>query len=129
MGTRGVCGFRINEKDYLTYNHFDSYPSGLGVEIARMLKDINWDNIKSPEITLVDEDIPPTQEQIEECKMFHNSSVSSGQLTEWYSLLRSAQGATGLKAILDGKLKYMIDNSSFIEDSLFCEWGIHNKFG
>lgn len=30
MSTRGTVGFRKNDEDKLVYNHYDSYPSGLG---------------------------------------------------------------------------------------------------
>ena len=30
MGTRGAYGFHYNGQDYITYNHYDSYPTGLG---------------------------------------------------------------------------------------------------
>jgi len=31
MGTRGIFGFIYKGKRYIVYNHFDSYPSGLGL--------------------------------------------------------------------------------------------------
>ena len=34
MSTRGLYGFRKNNRDKTTYNHFDSYPDYLGREIA-----------------------------------------------------------------------------------------------
>jgi len=34
MGTRGSFGFRIKTKDKLAYNHFDSYPDGLGASVC-----------------------------------------------------------------------------------------------
>jgi hypothetical protein len=39
MGTRGLVGFTVNGQHLLTYNHFDSYPSGLGTQTFRWLKD------------------------------------------------------------------------------------------
>ena len=60
MGTRGICGFRFDDKDYLAYNHFDSYPSGLGVEIAEICKVVNWQNTPTPNIILVDTNSTPT---------------------------------------------------------------------
>jgi len=32
MGTRGLFGFRRG-RYYVVYNHFDSYPSGLGFQL------------------------------------------------------------------------------------------------
>ena len=39
MGTRGAYGFRINDKDKVTYNHFDSYPDGFGKHNRRVYTD------------------------------------------------------------------------------------------
>ena len=38
MGTRGLLGFIIKGKKKGSYNHWDSYPSGLGMEIITWLK-------------------------------------------------------------------------------------------
>ena len=35
MATRGAYGFRLNGVEKLFYNHYDSYPEGLGLDIAR----------------------------------------------------------------------------------------------
>lgn len=122
MGTRGIYGFRKNESDKLTYNHYDSYPEGLGRNVVEFInghsiEDLNkiYDNI-----ILVDEDSIPTQEQIEECKQWENLSVSKQDEQDWYCLLRDAQGDL---SAYDRGLKYMIDNHDFIFDSLFCEYG------
>ena len=39
MGTRGAMGFRSNNTDKVTYNHFDSYPEGLGVQVMKFIRD------------------------------------------------------------------------------------------
>lgn len=122
MGTRGLIGFRFDGKDKLTYNHYDSYPSGVGVDILEEIRKTNLGILKSifGGIELVDEDIKPTREQIEEYKYFSDERVSSKSLDEWYVLLRSTQGT--LQPYIEGKLKHMIESSPFIYDSLFCEW-------
>ena len=38
MSTRGVYGFRKNNTDKITYNHYDSYPSGLGNVILKFIQ-------------------------------------------------------------------------------------------
>ena len=35
MSTRGLLSFRFRGQDYVTYNHHDSYPKGLGAWVAR----------------------------------------------------------------------------------------------
>lgn len=39
MGTRGCVGFYKDGKEKIGYNHFDSYPTGLGAEIILYLQD------------------------------------------------------------------------------------------
>jgi hypothetical protein len=41
MGTRGYYVFLFNGVYYVYYNHFDSYPSGLGLQIVEELSKIN----------------------------------------------------------------------------------------
>ena len=38
MGTRGIVGFVSGGQEKLTYNHSDSYPSGLGVAVLEWAK-------------------------------------------------------------------------------------------
>ena len=35
MGTRGLLGWKVNGEYHGAYNHWDSYPEGLGMEIAQ----------------------------------------------------------------------------------------------
>lgn len=37
MSTRGAYGFRIDGQDKITYNHFDSYPDSLGVNLLQWM--------------------------------------------------------------------------------------------
>lgn len=122
MGTRGTYGFRKNGEDKLTYNHYDSYPSYLGVKVLEFANSCTIQELNDiyDRLVLVDEDSEPTPEQIEECKKYADTGVSTGSLKDWYCLLRNAQGE--LMAYKEG-LKYMIDNGGFIKDSLFCEYG------
>jgi hypothetical protein len=121
MGTRGVVGFHVNGKDKVSYNHSDSYPSGLGAEVLAFIQGTSLAEIKktAERIILIDEDIPPTPEQIKDCEPWTDLGVSSQSTSDWYCLLRGAQG--DLSAYTDG-LKYMPDSNSFLLDSLFCEY-------
>lgn len=121
MGTRGAYGFRLNGEDKVTYNHFDSYPSGLGCEIVEFIRHTRAINLVPfvKDIRLVSENTPPTKDEIVKYAQFFNSGVSTGAATEWYCLLRGAQG--DLKPYIDG-LDVMIDDQGHLSDSLFCEW-------
>lgn len=121
MGTRGLYGFRKNGIDKVTYNHYDSYPSYLGNIMATFCKNTSIKEMNDifDAIILVNENEKPTKKQIEECIKYYDSTVSTGDINEWYCLLRDAQGNPNVYK--DG-LRYMIDSQNFIQDSLFCEY-------
>lgn len=123
MGTRGAFGFRIDGVDKLSYNHFDSYPDGLGREVITQVKEVlattklgeMIQNVR--DVRQVDAHTDPTPEDVERYGALHEQ-VSTG--ADWYSLLRNAQGRIDL--LLDGTLDVMTDGNSFVVDSLFCEY-------
>lgn len=121
MGTRGAVGFRANKEDKVTYNHYDSYPSGLGSDVLSFIRRHSFEEIKNAaaNIQMIDTEIKPTKKQIKECKPWTDLSVSEQSTDDWYCLLRSAQG--NLDAYVEG-LQYMNDSRSFLFDSLFCEY-------
>lgn len=127
MSTRGIVGFRIDGQDKLTYNHWDSYPSAVGVDILEECrihyKDPKHFNIHKNvrKIKLVKEGTHPTEKQVNEYKKYADTGVSKKSLKDWYCLLRDTQGT--IQPYIDGDVKHMIDSSAFILDSLFCEWG------
>lgn len=121
MSTRGIYGLVIDGEVKVSYNHYDSYPEGLGLQI---LKEINTGTLtadRARTMQVVDEDSEPSNEQISIMvdAGLHNPSVSTGQVTEWYSLMRESQGK--LSVNLD--IGFMINSLDFVADSLFCEWG------
>ena len=123
MGTRGAYGFHVNGKDKVTYNHFDSYPSGLGADVVRFIQETDDAELEriANKIVLVDEGGRPTGRQVVQCSDAGtvNLGVSEQSLEDWYCLLRNAQGDLN---VYKGDLPYMIDSASFLSDSLFCEW-------
>lgn len=44
MGTRGLFGFYYKKKYYFVYNHFDSYPKGLGNKLIKEIIDMIKNN-------------------------------------------------------------------------------------
>jgi hypothetical protein len=133
MGTSGAVGFRIGGRNIIYYNHFDSYPEGLGkkvVEFCEYLMDMqsvdeNYidkvrDNVRK--VKFVDNSIPPTPKQIKMYERFIDLRVSEQNLKDWYCLLRKAQMAEGLYAMANGELQDIQDAANFIKDSLFCEY-------
>lgn len=126
MGTRAAYGFRLNDKDKVTYNHYDGYLNGLGLKLLKQLRDsLNEHSLESlkkrvQSIVMVDEDKKPTQKQIEKYHTHFDAKVSSGSTDEWYCLLRELQG--NISPYLNGSVKHMIESSLFMLNSLFCEW-------
>lgn len=128
MSTRGYLGLKKNGELKGMYNHFDSYPSGLGVSIIETLNEINSEerikvlNDTYDFIQLVDEDSKPTKEQIKICKDsgVANFVVSTKSEDDWYCLLRETQG--NLMVYIDKVIPYMLNGNDFINDTLFCEW-------
>lgn len=124
MSTRGAFGFRLMGHDFVTYNHSDSYPSGLGESVLAQLKtllgkySIEDLKMKVSEIKLVKSDSKASPEEFEKLKQFASVSVSERDVTVWYCLLRGLQG--DLEKIVE--YGYMINSERFLYDSLFCEW-------
>lgn len=125
MSTRGTFGFRVGGKDKLAYNHCDSYPDGLGMEILHDIKKIikkhgiGYVIEKAEKVRLIDENVPPTVDDIFNLRAYTDLSVSHRSTQDWYCLTRKLQG--DIAAILEAG--YMTDSPDFIKKSLFCEWG------
>lgn len=121
MGTRGAVGVHIDGTDKLAYNQFDSYPEGLGVKVLETARKLAKDSDAARmarDLRLVDEDAPVTAEDIEKYGHKMNLGVGNQSPTDWYCLLRDAQG--DLRSYLG--MGIMLDAADFIFDSLFCEW-------
>lgn len=128
MSTRGYLGIKKGRKLKGHYNHFDSYPSGLGHEVIDVINEIKKENRLKvlnetfDYIQLVEENTTPTKKQQEECQLagVTNLMVSSKSLDDWYCLLRNTQG--DLSLYINKVIPYMIDGNNFLNDPLFCEW-------
>lgn len=123
MGTRGAIGFRIDDQDKVAYNHFDSYPSALGVTALGFVRTFDPDSLaeKARALRLINtETDKPTTEDVKACEAagFADYGVSTGKPDDWYCLLRGAQGE--LASYLE--VGVIPDASDFLIDSLFCEW-------
>jgi hypothetical protein len=122
MGTRGVMGFRFNGIDKLVYNHYDSYPAGLGNDLLKWLQHVQGD---LPTVEAAVQGLTsiagraPTAEDIERLQPWTDLTVGEQRTQDWYCLLRLAQGDPG--QVL--KAGFFDPANDFILDSLFCEWG------
>ena len=126
MGTRGFVGFQSDDKETITYNQYDMYPSGCGVGVLEFVRVIARDphleeayKAKAASLKQVNQDTPPTRDEIVELISHSNLNVSTRDAGEWYVLLRETHGVPS--AILDcGYAEHMPE---WPIDSLFCEWG------
>lgn len=132
MGTRGFVGVAIDDNVKISYNHWDSYPGGIGVTVlAGLRKTLQDDGLasltqKARDLKMVDEDAQPTAEEIAGFKSVSDPNVggsidqpTDGAVHNYYQLLRGLQG--DLFGMLDAGLA--TDAHDFYLDSLFCEWG------
>lgn len=124
MGTRGAMGVRVDGADKITYNHFDSYPDGLGesmvTDLRSILRDLGIEHLRklAREVELVDGESAPTERHKAMLRHLADLSVSRKSEDDWYCLTRRLQGE--LAATL--KAGVMIDAHDFMSNSLFCEY-------
>lgn len=119
MGTRGFMGFVVDGELKGQYNHFDSYPAGLGEDVLDWISAVDEDTARQSVKNLAvisDEDAVPTQADFERFGAYWQN-VSAGQ--DWYSLLRNCQGNPD-EVLASGVI---LDGTNFPADSVFCEWG------
>lgn len=131
MGTRGFVAFVVDGVEKVAYNHFDSYPGGLGEDVRSWLSSIvEHDEPLDGEATeilrssvralrVVDPQSTPTAEDVERLREFANLNVGRQSVDDWYVLLRETQGNPRLM-LAAGVIE---DASHFPADSLFAEWG------
>lgn len=121
MSTRGVIGLRYNGVDKISYNHFDSYLSQLGLHFLKALRGRNRQDLVEAyaRMQLVGNETLPTPEQVENCRRYVEIPAASGATDSWFTLLRNAQGRADLWF---SGLPFMVSAGDFLKDSLFCEW-------
>jgi hypothetical protein len=123
MGTRGFITFVVDDEEKTAYNHWDSYPGGLGLTMLEWLREATKDPAalrqSAAALRVVSPDSTPSEEDIVRLARFGDTSVATGSLRDWYVLLRQAQGQPGL--MLEAGV--IEDARGFPLDSLFAEWG------
>lgn len=117
-------GVRLNGRDRITYNHFDSYPDGLGTDIVEDIRtmlrqhSLDWVKEKVEALRMIDQNSKPDALAVLKLSQYADRGVRDGSLDDWYVLMRNVQG----KLYDTLKVGYMIDSGAFMADSLFCEW-------
>lgn len=94
MGTRGAIAVRVGGTTKAAYNHFDSYPSGLGEQTLKFARSIDMAAARELAFALqpAPEDRKPTPEEVERLKPWTDLTVSNQSTEDWYCLLRNTQG-------------------------------------
>lgn len=125
MSTRGIMGFRLDGKDKLAFNHWDSYPEGLGEQVVNQFNDLYKffglefikDRVRNLQLINPETYRKPTYDEEKKFEQYCDFRWG-GSSDNWNCLLEKTQGE--LKATLECGI--MIDNHEFIVNSLFCEW-------
>lgn len=90
-----MMAFAVEDEIKGMYNHWDSYPSGLGYEICKWIEggaDIASAIEKFKALEKVDSDVPPTEDQKLALMRYADPGVSTKSFDDWYVLLRDTQG-------------------------------------
>jgi hypothetical protein len=108
LGTRGTTGFIIDGQRKSSYQQYDSYLEGVGVEVLAFTRklaapakygiDLSSVHKLARDLKIVPESGKPTPEDLKLIgDSYHDGNVSTG--SDWYSYLRLTQGNPA--AILD----------------------------
>ena len=122
MGTRGLFGLRYDGIDKVTYNHYDSYPGGLGCDLLAELRQFSIRDMLAAfkRIKLVGQGDKPSAKDVKRYAEHTDLEVNTKAADNWYNVLRECQGT--LIPWVTGGVGHMIGGDDFIRDSLFCEW-------
>jgi hypothetical protein len=124
MSTNGSIVFVADGVEKTLYNHSDSYPDYLGVQVLSWLRHVlevelgeETARVEVAVLQPTPTDREPTKKELEALAEFHDPHVSSGK--DWYAALRRTQG--DLRATLRAGF-YDASMGDFPLYSLNCEW-------
>lgn len=133
MSTRGAFGFRIDGVDKITYNHCDSYPSGLGADVVKWVRracsperiEQTMTEVSGIEMAPSGQAIASPEHIARTGRRYTNMAVGGGDgighdSITYYRLLREAQPSSGIANVVDAGV--MIEGADFMADSVFCEY-------
>ena len=129
MGTRGLFGFFYKGRLYLVYNHWDSYPSGLGLLLVSEIQaaiDKNelqfWKELLE-RIMVIDCDSIPSEIDVHRLRNFTNLMVSDQSTSDWYCLTHKCQGSM-FSVLQSGYLYPAIDMNEKVWADLSNDYAI-----
>ena len=124
MSTRGLYGFRKNGQDKLIYNHWDSYPEGLGIDYTHFIQDLMRESKDGLDrffdlLWLVDGSLTDSDREY-----IRKYNLGEPKAKTWGEGIWNLTG--NWKKYLDmfrqGATIPMRASNNFILDSLFCEY-------
>lgn len=144
MGTRGFTTFVVDGVERTQYNHADSYPEALGLEVLHFLRstltptddDLQGASVESVtavllvelanaarDLRVVGDEDAVTEADVKLLEPWTGTwvgrEVADGELPTWYQLLRGTQGNPA--ATLDSG--YLLHNPDLPLNSLTAQWG------
>ena len=130
MSTRGAIGFIKNKQYKVSYNHWDSYLEGKGVEVVNFIKNNSVERLNEifDNMIMVNQtDIPTEKQRKEILKFWKNNNIKNewdpkhfgSGTADWYYYLSVTNG---YPEYYNKGLRYMTDDKEFINDTLFCEF-------
>ena len=145
MATRGAFGFRLDGRDKVSYNHYNSYPECLGRAVVEFIAQTPDESLLSVarHVTLVNSKNIPSAEQRAYYAPLVDPKTTDGTLTDWRSLLEAADGQPSAYTVGVSEtrswnhrraeyvsspvaspvvVRHILDAAYFLADSLFCEW-------
>lgn len=127
MGTRGVFGFRLSGKEYVVYNHYDSYPDGLGVEVIKFIRSVNvengWSKLRDlvSALSLVNPESKPDVATLARYDGLFSSMANNIHARTWSSIFSFISPLFILQAVYTGTLIHFPDDALFLK-SWSCEY-------
>src|SRR5580658_10702316 len=100
MSTNGIVGIVVNGQEKIAYNHDDSNPGGIGIDILKFLREVDREKLQhdATNLQVVADYTQPTPEQVQALLKYADPNVGYPG-DQWYRLLRHTQG--DLSAILE----------------------------
>ncbi len=109
MSTRGAYGFKINKEYKVLYNHFDSYPSGLGRDIVQFLQRSKGH-------------FPELKSKVQKMQAIKKDFENQKNVQDILNQSLWEDPVSVLDSILLGLINLYPCSKKFLEDNLFCEY-------